>query len=445
MVLSTFVGMLKPFGKYINNISALQFIQLLRFGTLFLAGVVFVRFYSTPQIGEFETLLLVAGAVTFFWLRGLLQSFLAGLSYNSEKSNRLLYFNGFILSVAFSLMAVFFLLIFKSSVQNWLNHSYPIRFFNLMLAYVLVSSPVNLIEYIYLGQQQSRNIFRYALVSYGLQLLLLVLPPVLALDIEFAVIGLIIINVLRFLWLVYLLIKHATFKIDWVLIKGQLVMAWPLIGSSLLSGSAQYIDGFLVTHFFDAGQLAIFRYGAREFPVVLILTNALGNALIPEFGHNPHQALIKLKSNISRMMHLFFPVTIILLATSHIIYPIIFSNEFLLSASIFNLYLILVIPRLILVQTILLGYKQTGLFMWVSFIEVAINVILSLLLLRYFGIIGIAMSTFIAFLAEKLILVYQVRTKLNIRMADYLNIKWFYIYSVITLGVYILVDWFIYK
>ncbi len=437
--------MLKPFSKYINNISALQFIQLLRFGTLFLAGVVFVRFFSTHQIGEFETLLLVAGAVTFFWLRGLLQSFLGGISYKNPIGNKLLYFNGFVVSIAFSILSVLFLLVFKGSVQNWLNHSEPIRFFNLMLVYVFVSSPVNLIEYIYLGQQQTRSIFWYAIVSYGLQFMLLILPPILGYNIEYVVVGLIVINALRLLWLLYLLWQYAVLKIDKALIKRQLVMAWPLIGSSLLSGSAQYIDGFLVTHFFDAGSLAIFRYGAREFPVVLIMANALSNALIPEFEQNSGAALIKLKQSATRLMHLFFPVTIVLLATSHILYPLIFSSDFLLSASIFNLYLILVIPRLLFPQTLLLGHKKTGLFLWVSGIEVVLNVVLGLILLHYFGIVGVAMSTFLAFLAEKLILIYQVKRRLHIKLNEYLHVSWYLLYSGLALCVYFVIDWIIYR
>ncbi|MFO7790898.1 MAG: hypothetical protein R6V32_10025, partial [Bacteroidales bacterium] len=62
-------------GKYINNITGLQFFQLFRFGILLLISIVFSKSrLSQGEIGIYETFLLIAGGVSFFWISGLIQA-----------------------------------------------------------------------------------------------------------------------------------------------------------------------------------------------------------------------------------------------------------------------------------------------------------------------------------------------------------------------------------
>jgi hypothetical protein len=70
--------------KQINSISAFQFYQLVRYTTLILIGVIFTKTaISQSEIGEYETFVFIAGAVSFFWLNGL-QKALLPLSANHK-------------------------------------------------------------------------------------------------------------------------------------------------------------------------------------------------------------------------------------------------------------------------------------------------------------------------------------------------------------------------
>ncbi len=98
--------------KYVTNVSGLQYFQLLRFGTLFLVGIVFAKSYlSTQDIGRYETFLFLAGSVTFFWLNGIIASLLPVHKNNesfkvyneSDKSPE--FFNAFLLLIFFSAIA----------------------------------------------------------------------------------------------------------------------------------------------------------------------------------------------------------------------------------------------------------------------------------------------------------------------------------------------------
>jgi O-antigen/teichoic acid export membrane protein len=104
-----------------------------------------------------------------------------------------------------------------------------------------------------------------------------------------------------------------------------------------------------------------------------------------------------LKRGVSRLMHFLFPLTALLLLVSKPLFPVVFNSAFSESATVFNIYLLLVISRLLMPQTILNGLKLTRQIMVAAFFELVLNVALSLFLLAVWGIAGIAFATFSLF------------------------------------------------
>lgn len=91
-------------------------------------------------------------------------------------------------------------------------------------------------------------------------------------------------------------------------------------------------------------------------------------------------------------------------------------------------------------QTILNGLKLTREIVKASFFELILNVSLSLLFVQYWGIAGIALATFVAYLFEKIYLILMVKRKLNIRLTDYHPVRYFVIYSFVILLIFIFAE-----
>lgn len=436
----------------ISKISSLQIIQLLRFGILLLIGIVFAKSsLTTESIGYYETFLFVSSAVTFFWLSGLTQALLpiykknkTFLSSDSDKSPVL--FNSFLLIVFFSIISAVLLLIFKAYIFEKLLNKDFIEFYDLLILYVVISSPAYIIEYIYLLKNKPERILSYGLISYVLQFLLVCLPLMFSLSFIWVFYGLIFISIIRFFWLILLIIRYSALRISFKFIFEHLHLAWPLILSSLLGGSAQYVDGFIITSKFNEATFAIFRFGARELPISVLLANAFSNAMLPEFSEDfkLDELLTKIKKKSLVLMHLLFPITFLMLFLSNTIFPIIFNSNFTDSALIFNIYLLLIISRLLFPQTILIGLQQTKIILITSFIEIIINVLLSLLLVNYLGISGVAIATVIAFLIEKLILSLFLYQKFKISIIRFVEIKWYAFYSAITILIYCFIEFYLF-
>lgn len=418
----------KQVKKYLNTVFAFQFYQLVRYSTLILIGVVFTRTALTQRaIGEYETFVFIAGAVSFFWLNGLLKALLP-LSAQKEKTN---IFSVFVVIQLFSLIAALLLFLLQPLLSGYLLNNKEIPEIGLLLLFLGFGVPANLVEYFYLIKKRNSAIVVYALVSFFVQLLLVVLPVVFGYGILMALKGLVVVSILRYIWLWVVLVSNSEIQFSVTFVKEHLKLGGPLVAATFMSGSAQFVDGFIVTSKFSEETFAVFRYGARELPIAMLLSNAFSNAMLSDFAQkeNLKQNLVKLKKGVSRLMHFMFPVTAVLLLVSHWVFPFFFNEQYEKSATIFNIYLLLIISRLLMPQTILNGLKYTKPIMCAAFFELILNVTLSLILVQFFGIAGIAYATLIAYLFEKIYLMLFVQAKLNIAVSEYLPFNIYAIYS----------------
>ena len=437
------------FKKVFSNVGSLQIYQLIRFTTFLIISIVLTKSNVLRRdIGLFEAFMFIAGLVTFFWVTGLIQSFLSLVNNNKtfNNQNRSVQkkspeiFNAFILLSFFSLLVFLIGMSLRKYIVVY-DIQGNVTYINLLLVYILLSNPSVLIEYIYLVKNRSSSILTYGFITYGIQLVLVVYPIIKGYDILWALFALVAISFLRFVWILIILFKYAEFKFSWPFIKEHLSVGVPLIISSLLAGSAQYIDGVVVTRVMDVEHFAIFRYGAKEFPLVLILAVGLSNVMISEIAKpgNMKASLDKIRHQSRRLMHFLYPATMLTMFLARWMYPAIFNNEFIRSADVFIVYLMIIIPRLVFPHTILIGLKKTRVIMLSSLIEITINISLSIFLVKHYGTVGVALATSIVYLLETTGLVIYNYVKLKIRPQLYIPLKTFTFYSVLLIVEFVLV------
>lgn len=422
--------------KYLTNFSALQIFQFLRFGVLFLTGILLLRGgLETAELGKYENLLFLGSLLSFFWIAGFVRSILA-LHKDFEKNETQLFFNTAIAMLACSTMGA---VIFYGIVNLSAEFADIAQFAPEFAVYIALLGPSFLTEYIYLLKNQSKHILGYGAFIFLLQLVAVTLPIFMGYGLGYSIHGLLMVSVVRLIWLVAVLGPFKEWQFSKQVMLVVLKLSWPLVLSTLMSGSGEYIDGVLVTYFFDEATFAVFRYGAKEFPLFLLAANAFSNTMVPEIGRagdDMKMVLDKIKRNSTMMMHAFFPPAIILMLLSPFLYPLLFKPEFSESAVVFNTYLLLLIGRILFPQTILIGKQK----MWTIFnaaaVEIVVNVLLSLVLLKYFGIFGLALATAISSNLEKIYLCFRVKNEYAIKASEYINLKWLIIYSTLLLVIF---------
>ncbi|MGE5418920.1 MAG: lipopolysaccharide biosynthesis protein [Chloroflexota bacterium] len=439
--------------KLIDNISGLQLFQLMKPVIFLIISIVLAKELAPEVVGQFEMFMFIGGFMTFFWVTGIIQSLLP--LYNRNTTYRVVgeggngrakspeIFNAFLLLCFFS--ALFFIL--GHSLKNHFsvfNQSGNVPFINLLLLYILLSSPVCLIEYIYLLNNRAYRIFQYGLYTYGAQMLLMIVPIFMGKGIIWSIYGLLFITGVRWIWLLILLRRYTEMKISADFMKEHMYLGIPLIITCLISGSPQYIDGVIISSVYrDPAVFAQFRYGAKEFPLVLMLANGLSNALLPEFSTRERmkESLEKIKVKSLQLMHILFPSAIVIMLFARWIYPVMFTGDYQKSADVFLVYSLMIIPRLVFPQTIIIGRKKTHIIMIAGIIEIALNIPLSLLMLQWGkGIVGVAVSTFAVTLLSKIFLSGYLWLKMNIKPSDYIPLKIYTLYFILISLVFVLID-----
>lgn len=437
--------------KLIGNIPGLQSFQLLRFTTFFIISIVLTKSdLSLKDIGAWEMFIFAASLLSFFWVTGVIQSLLPlyhrNLTYrkmgeNGEgKSPEV--FNAFILLSFFSII-VFLTGFSVKGLVDVPGFTGNVPYINLLLLYILLSNPVCLIEYIYLLNNRSYRIFQYGIYTFGAQLILVIAPLLLGKDIIWSIYGLLVITGVRWVWLIILLRRYTEMKISVPFIKEHLYLGAPLILSSLISGSGQYIDGLIITAWFeDPAKFAIFRYGAKEFPLSMMMAMGLSNAMLPLFSNRTQmgESLKIIREKSEKLMHYLFPASMAFMVTARWLFPRMFTPDFIRSADVFLIYLLLTIPRLVFPQTILIGRRKTRITLIAAVLAQVINIPLSLFLVQYYGVAGVAVATVGVYILEKVYLSAHLWYKMKINPSEYIPLKTLLVYSIMMILLFVLID-----
>jgi len=424
----------------------------MKFTVFLVISIVFTKSHLTrAEIGKWEMFLFIAGLISFFWVTGIIQSLLPLYHRNktyrkvgdngTEKSPEI--FNAFLLLIFFSLILFILGHSLKGSFSVF-HLSGNVPYLNLLLLYMLLSSPVCLIEYIYLLNNRAHRILQYGLYTFTAQLIFVLAPILLGKDIIWSVYGLLLISGVRWIWLIILLRRYTEMTVSWQFMKEHLYLATPLILTTLISGSAQYTDGVIVSAVYrDPEWFAWFRYGAKEFPLALLLANGLSSAMLPEFSTRSRmkESLEKIKMKSKRLMHVLFPLTMVIMVFARWFYPRIFNPDFQKSADVFLIYSLLIVPRLVFPQTIIVGRKKTHITLIAAIIELALNIPLSLLMIKLgYNIVGVALATVAVYILSKAYLIIYVWVKMKIKPSEYIPVKVYMVYSFILAVMFVLID-----
>lgn len=420
--------------KYLTSVRALQFLQLFRFVALLLIGIVLSKTgIGISQIGTYETFLLISGASCFFWTGGMLQTMLSLKQENSTRKSEA-YFNIFLIFMVLAVITALGVFLLQSQIACFVGFSGGrIPYLKILLAYIVLSCPANLVEYIYLIENRPCRIAVYGAIVFTLQILAVTIPVIYTDDLGYGLYGLLLVTAIKFAWLVIAVLRFSRLKISGKYIGIFLRLSAPFVLSVLIVKGIQYVDSLLVAYKFDEGTYAMFRYGAKEFPLILLPAVALSEAFSARIANSRDigEVVENLRRENKHIMHICIPVAMVAIITSKFLYPLVFNEDFYESAFIFNIYCFAAIFRFIVPESILVGKRQSRPILAAASINILVNIVLGLVLMNFIGIAGIAIAFLVGNIVEKVVLVSVVKSLYGIRPSQYLDTKIFMYYTIL--------------
>ena len=394
-------------------------------------AILYQHEYGLHMISQYENLLLVSSSLTFFWVSAICNTLIPYYNNADTEKKRKVLFNTFVLLLLFSMVAAIGVVII--GVRDGKDQN----LFNMFALVVLLNTPTYITDYILYLKERYRALIGWGVVTNLAQILLLCLPLFFKQSLNLAINLLLVLSLLKFNYTIILLMKHSTISVQTRMSKDFLLKAMPIMFSILLAGSMEYINSYIVKYNFAEDQFAIFRYGARELPIFLIFANSLSNIFSGEIARYNQEGkidegLAKLKQSGVKLMRWMFPLSILLMYVSPYMFKYLYNDEFIEGYKIFNIYLLLIISRMLFPQTVIMGLMKNRIFYLISTNYLVINGLLVFWFIYLFGITGIAYATVISYLIEKIMLVIYCRME-GINLKRYTVISEYLIYSAITI------------
>jgi len=393
---------------------------------------------GSEGIGFFEFYLFLGSSLSVFWINGLIQGFLqVGAGMDAAR------LRGFIPGVYLVLLGLSALLGLLIAVKGealalFLGIPVSLPLLPYYAGYLFLNGPAFLVEHLLLLRRSGQTLRRYGVYQFAGYLLAVGFPAFAGFGLVGIFSGLLLWSLGKHLFFGVLLVREGFSFSEGSHLKNWIWVSLPLAGYALLGGLHETFDNWLVNYFYaaDPAIFAIYRYGSRELPLSLVLSAALTTAMIPWLVREQAGACLALRERSSKLMHLLFPLSLLLLWSSRWWFTAIFGEAFAESVPLFNTLLLIVISRTVFPQALMMALGQQKTMLWIAVAELLLNVLLSLLLVRLWGLTGIITATLLAYLFEKLAYMVILYRRFGIRPSVYHNWPLWLGYSLILVGVF---------
>lgn len=419
-----------------TDVKALQAFHILRQGAAILIAILLTKTsLGTERIGGYEMLLYLGALVSACWVQGLVQGLLSEYPRLSAPDQRSFITNAYGLFLVLGMLISGVMIAGQPWLLPWLTGQEELPYYTLFFIYLGLNFPPFLLENFFLLWQQPRMNFLFGLLSFLPQIAVVVLPPWMGWDFVYSFYGLIAWALVRHGWLAYQVLIRGELNYRPDLLRRWWMLSLPLVLYSLLGIINVSFSSWLVSWYYQGDEtiFAIFRYGAREVPLMLAMTGALGTAMVPLIAGQLTNGLAQLRRKSRQLFHVLFPLSIGLMLSSKWIFPWLFNEAFSESVVIFNIFLLVVISRLIFSRTVLVGLQDNRVILLISILELIVNVGLSWWLVHQLGLVGIAWGAVAAITFEKILIAGYVYYRYGIGLSKYTDLRWLIGYSLLLL------------
>lgn len=407
-----------------------QYYQVVRYVVSFIVSVIMVRsLLPQADLGRYELMTFIITSISSFWLNGVKNAYISYYNHVNEDKKQKLPFTVFLLLSAIALVSGIVLFLFPEILKFFSAESL-IPYLSIIVLYLFFFATIPLIDTIFLLQKNSKQLFAYTHWSQLGFLTLTIFTAIFYPTLQAFITVLLIWAGIRWFYLLFVVLAPFRITIDKQLMYFFAVFSLPLTLNMVLGSMMEMIDGWFVTRYFSTDFFPVFRYGAREMPISSLLFGSLSLAMIPLLTDDMANLSI-LKAKATRHMHILAPLSLILMIISPIVFVWFYGEAYQESAYIFNLYLLIMISRVMMPQTICFAKHQHAIIIWSGLLEILSNIIFSYWLLQYWGVYGLAAGTIIAFTLQKIILILYNYRKNGIRITEYVAIKPFLIYAIL--------------
>ncbi len=395
--------------------------------SIFILSIVLARYFTKAEYGTYLHVQLIVNIAVWSLLLGIPHSVYYFLPKVRSQRKYLLNVLALMAGISFIVsIGTYFMIPFLS--ESLLNEDL-LNLGGIVLCLILFQIPITSFEPIMISAGEIK-LFAKLKSLFSLALFISVIAPIsLGMSLEQILKSLVFCFLLQVLVVIYYSLRTA-YKYSSPNLEGencsfneQARYSLPIGLSSGLSEMSSYADKIIVSNQSSPEDYAVYARGAMDLPIINIIANTLDNLLMPRFikafkEKDTPGVITSWHTTIRMMASFIYPCCFFLIATAHLLIPAIFSERYIDSVIIFQIYSLGLLTRISTFSIIVRAIGKTKDILWVSIGTVIGNILLTLLFMSWWGLVGAPIATVLVMLIMKIMYVYSVTHYLKINMID---------------------------
>jgi O-antigen/teichoic acid export membrane protein len=388
---------------------------------LLCTSVVLTRFLTRTDYGNYEQVWLVYNSFLPLVAYGLSSSI---YFFSAREDRKRVYSSAALWVTVVGILTGIFLIALAPVIASLFNSNVLTEYIRIFAIYAVVSSPALMFESVFVTEKRvglllAGNILVSVLLAGMVFISAIIFHSLLTVFWSVVIVG-----VVKSVFLLVFLFKEQKLtsrKLSPV-VKSQLLYAAPIFVSSIIGTISNQIDRYLVTLFFSPDQFAVYAIGAKEIPMIAVITGSATAVLFPTFSElgskEMHGKFVATwRNSISKTGLFLLPMMVFLSFAAKDFMFFFFGEKYVASAAIFRIFLLLLPLRLAFYSPALLMLGKQKLYMYTSLVELLLSAGASYFLMRTYGLEGVAVGKVVvtyfeaAFLIAAMIIILRTNLK----------------------------------
>ena len=406
----------------------LLFAKITGFAFAFVLPLLVVRFLSREQVGVYQqSFLVLTNAVAILPLGLAMSAFYFLAREESQRASavlNILLFNFFAGAIAC------FVLFFFPQILGYIFRSDEMQSLAPLIGVAVWLWLFSMfLETVVVANQESRLATVFIILAQFSKTALMIVAVIVFSTVESIIYAAIVQGALQTVILLFYLNKRFPRfwrKFDFGFLREHLVYALPFGFAGILWTLQTDIHYYFVGYRYSDAELAIYRIGCFQLPLVTILAESVTSVLIPKMSQlqleDDKREMIRITARaMQKLAFFFFPTYVFLMITSHTFIKTLFTRNYLESEMIFVVFLTLLPFHILISDPIVRAYKELGRFL--LFLRIATSVVLIAALfygIQRFSLPGMIAIVVFVRIAEMLIAEFVTFRKIGVRKSDLL-------------------------
>ncbi len=297
-------------------------------------------------------------------------------------------------------------------------------FTGLLILYLLFFLNLDFWESYWLGKKRADNVLYYSSLRTFVRMAVIIATAYITRDVNMVIRSMVAVEVVRFAFvlLFFTHIKGFSKKLDFGLIKDQLIFVIPLgIASTIIYFNTKVSHLFISINL-GVTFLALYTIGSYQVPILNIIRSSVGDVIFPEIvqrnTQDPLQGLELWKKANVIFCCMIFPIFVILFFYADVFIKTLFTNAYIEATPIFKIYLFYMVRQCFEMSIPLRSINKNKYFILTNSFATAINLILMFTLFKLMGFLGPALAFIVSDLAQALYLARLILRFYKIRVQD---------------------------